>query len=199
LIMENRAHLIIKGAMRYGLYLGPALIAFNLFFYLAVDLASLDFGSITTLVFLLLLVPYLIGVYICMRFFRNKELSGYLSYVEGVRFGTTLMFFVGLFIIVYNLVFDKWIDPQYVGHVLDVLGQKAQVYAEQHKESAESMKSIIASIDSMKATADIKPKVGDVIMSIPVYAFGGLVMSLVIAAILKRKGDPFASAKRNND
>ena len=58
---------------------------------------------------------------------------------------------------------------------------------------------IIAEFDALKLAEAQSSKMAAPLKSIPINAFYGLVVSLVVSAIVKRKGDPFASAMKNID
>lgn len=195
--MENRAQTLFKGAMKYGMYLGPALVAVNILFYVAFDLSRFGYWSLMGIMSLQSIVPFVFGIYLCMKRFRDVEYGGTLSYAEGLRFGTMLMLFAGIILAGYSLVFNNWVDPAYVGHVQEVVAEKTIEYSQEIGLPDSDIDELIGQLDSMKVEETRKSKLLAPLMSIPMTAFAGLLVSLAVAAILKRKGDPFESAMKN--
>jgi hypothetical protein len=197
--MENQPQLLLRSAMRYGLYLGLVLVAFNILLYLAFDFSNWGYFSMMGIIGLFSFVPFVGGIYVCMKYYRDRELQGFMSYGEGIRFGTTLMLFAGMILAVYNLVFNNWIDPGYTSRLLEILAEKTVVFYEKMGATSAQIDQIIAEFDALKLAEAQSSKMAAPLKSIPINAFYGLVVSLVVSAIVKRKGDPFASAMKNID
>jgi len=186
---------MLKAAMHYGLILGIGLIVFKVAFFLLIDLEAYSLMSISLLTLLFSIVPLLAGVVLCMKHFRDKEFGGSMSYVEGLRYGTMLMLFAGILLAGYNLVFNNWISPDYVAQTQTILKDKTIEFMVHQKFPDSIIEQQVAKFDELIVAEDQKAKLVGPLYSIPMYGLAGLVISLIVAAFLKRNNkDSFSSA-----
>jgi hypothetical protein len=185
--MENRPLILIKAAMHYGLFFGPALIICHLLFYMLADIQTSGFLDIIGLLFLFSFVPVVSGIIICMKFFRDREFKGVMSYADGLRYGTLLMVFAGLLFAGYQMVFKKWVAPDYDTEMLVAMQTKGVEMLKATGQPEEEVKKFNDNMEAMKTPPDQSAQMFAPIMSIPTYAMGGLIISLVVAAIMRRK------------
>ncbi|MFT3739932.1 MAG: DUF4199 domain-containing protein [Breznakibacter sp.] len=195
--MVEKAMLLFKAAMRYGLYLGPLLILSHVLLYVFIDLEKHSLMGIMGWMFLFSFLPFVIGIYWLMKRFRNEDFGGFMRYWEGVRFGTTLMLFAGIITAGYQLVFNSWVDPAYAPRVQEVIAEKTVAFYEKTGVPQSQIDAFIKEYDKSTAEAAKQSQLTTSLMSIPMSAFMGFLVSLVIATILRRRGDPFESAMRN--
>lgn len=188
---------MFKSAMRYGLYLGPLLIVSHVLLYLFIDLQKYSLMGIMGWMFVFSFLPFVWGLYWLMKRFRNDDFGGFMSYWEGVRFGTTLMLFAGIITAGYQLVFNNWIDPAYGPRVQEIIAEKTVAFYERINAPQAQIDQYIKSYDKGVAEAASQSQLVLALKSIPMSAFLGFAVSLVVAAILKRKGDPFESAMKH--
>lgn len=192
---NNRPQIMLKAAMHYGLILGAGLIVFKVAFFLLIDLEAYSLMSISLLTLLFSVVPLLAGVVLCMKHFRDKEFRGSMSYVEGLRYGTMLMLFAGILLAGYDLVFNNWISPDYVAQTQTIIKDKTIEFMVRQKYPDSIIEEQSAVFDKLIVGEDKKAKLIGPLYSIPMYGLAGLVISLIVAAVLKRNNkDSFTSA-----
>jgi len=191
---------MLKAAMHYGLILGIGLIVFKVAFFLLIDLEAYGFMSISLLTLLFSIVPLLVGVVLCMKRFRDKEFGGTMSYMEGLRYGTMLMLFAGILLAGYDLVFNNWISPDYVAQTQTIIKDKTIEFMVRQKMPDSVIEQQVAEFDKLIVAEDQKAKLVGPLYSIPMYALAGLIISLIVAAFLKRDNkDAFSSAMKDVD
>lgn len=192
--MSNPAALMVKSAMKYGLYVGIALVCCNVLFYLGFNIDRLGLMQYLGMSFLFGFVPMVTCIVLSMKYFRDKDNGGFMTYGEGVRFGAQLMLFAGIIMAAYSLIFNTMIVPGYEIHVQEQVMEKTIVYLEKANlpdaELERQVGLLEAAVEEARKTSSLKTA----LWSIPQTALYGLVISLVVAAIFKRKQDPFASA-----
>lgn len=192
--MSNPASIMVKSTMKYGLYVGVALVSCSVLFYLGFNIDRLGLMQYLGLGFLFGFAPMVAGIVLSMKYFRDKDNGGFMTYGEGLRFGTQLMLFAGIIMATYSLIFNTMIVPGYDAHVQEMVMEKTIVYLEKaNLPDAEIERQVVlleTAVDEARKTSPLKTA----LWSIPQTAMYGFVISLVVAAIFKRKKDPFAQA-----
>ncbi|MCO4294196.1 DUF4199 domain-containing protein [Solitalea sp. MAHUQ-68] len=174
---ENDAQLIngpsvspLKTALKYGLYMGLGIIIFSLIMYtMSVPLDSklyyIQYGV------------YIAAIWFGIKYHRDIDLGGYMSYGRGLGCGTLIALVGGIIGAVYSFILFKYIDPDLVN----------QIFAVQEKsmlESGQSQEQVDQAINMSKKfmTPAMMGTIGVV-----VSLFSGFIVSLVLAFILKKE------------
>jgi hypothetical protein len=174
----------IRFAMNQGIILGIILIIVE-----GISIAfSLLFNIWMTVVLIAIFISLIVWT---LKKFRDQENGGLLEYGRGVKIGFLSIAFGALILVFFVFLYYQF-D-----------GQAFQEYLEEAKVQAEEsfLKLGISEDDVEKFTQESGSQTsltyafGRLINNM----FGAIVVSLVVAAIMKKKGDPFASAMEEID
>ncbi len=178
--MDERGPGRLKPAMTYGLTIAAVLIGLNLVAWLFKLDGSLWFQYLNWAV--------LVGVlYWALKSYRDQHLGGFITYGRAVRSGLLFFFFASLLYGFYTVLYFAYLDPEAIDRGLDAVEEL--YYARGISEEQ---------IDRMMQMATRMRSPGMQVISV---VFGttmlGLILSLLISVLVRRKGDPFAEAMRN--
>ena len=113
--MENQNYPAWKHAITYGIYLGVALIILSLLFYVS-DLYTSSWTSY------IIYAVLLGGIVISAITYRDKHLSGYISYKESFLVGFYTALFAAILTAIYTGIFMSFAGEEYKAIIL----QKAE-------------------------------------------------------------------------
>jgi len=178
--MEQKKTSSIKFAMTYGLYVGLASIVYSVVLYFA----GISLNSAASNLGLLILI---LGIGISVKNYRDLENGGFLEFGEGFKIGVLVSMFSGVFSSFYQLIFMKFIDPS-------ILDKMKDMYYENAIEKGMS-EAQLSQMDGMMGII-YNPFVLFLAGILSSLIFGALI-SLVAAAILKKKGDAFENIMSN--
>jgi hypothetical protein len=159
-----------KYAMQYGLYLG---IYTTIRFFFGVShnifLSLLAF-------FMWMAIPILL--YYIIRQYRDRQLDGVITYRTAWGLGCELYFFTGLIVELFQFIYFQFIDKEYL------------------KKGFEMSKEFYAKFNLPQENFDMMEKItqphfyvmSDFLIS---FLLGGCLISLIIAAVVQRKPNPF--------
>ncbi len=172
--MEQDRSIIFKNAMQAGLYVGVAAIIYNLLLYISGVEYYNPFSSASYLPFLSFVILFAGMLYFSKKY-RDDILGGYISYGNAVGYGVLIAFFYSVIVITYSWVFTKFIDPDIEATIRDLTEQ--YMLDQGMKES--QVEKVIAMQDKMQGAA--------LIISLVVYTFFGLILSLISSAFVKKE------------
>jgi hypothetical protein len=183
--MENKTSAYLKSALNSGLIFGVILVIIQLAFWMF-NIMPVGIGKSLLLV-LFNLVIYVIGLYWFTKSFRNGVLDGFINYGHAFLYGLAVVILSTILVIIYNLIFNKFIDPEYTTRVLKASANWTEEFL-RSKGLSESQ--ISDAVDKMMAKANpsaikvaITTLIGGVIM--------GAIASLISSAFAKKIKDPF--------
>lgn len=159
--------------LRYGFITGFLLIIFSLVLYLA-DLSE---NRALTLSGWLIVVA---GLVLAMKAFRQEN-NGFMEYGQGLGIGTIVGALAGVLAGIFGAIYTSYIDPSIVQKALD---KQVMQMEDQGMSQAQIDKAI--EYGNM-----FSGPVAIVIFSIVLYAIGAFILSLIIAAIMKRSRPEF--------
>lgn len=183
--MENKTSVFLKSALNSGLIFGVLMVIIQLATWMF-NFIPVGFGkSMLFLLFSLLL--YIIILFYFTKSYRSGILDGYINYGHAFLYGLAVFFIATIISVVYNYIFNKYIDPEYTTRVL----KASATWTEEFMRGKGVPETTISdTIDKMMEKA--KPSaikaaitgiIGGVIM--------GAIVSLISSAFAKKVQDPF--------
>ena len=161
-------------ALKWGGILGLVLIVYSLVLFLTGTFGDSRLGWVST-------VLSIGGLVLAMREFRTQN-RGYMAYGEGVGVGTLTAAISGLLSALFTTFYTTIIDP----NVMQQMIERVRVQYEERGMSDEQIDQAMGFVERMQS-----PGITFAIGVIGAALFG-LLLSLIIAAIMRRKRDnPF--------
>ncbi len=162
-------------ALKWGLITGVALIVYTTVLY---TLGQMQSGGLTALVYVIIAVCLVLAI----REFRTLN-GGYLSISDGVGLGALASAISGFISATYNLIYTTFIDPG----ILEQMQNQARANLEdQGKLTDEQIEQTLEIMQKFQSPGLL------FLMGILGSILVGVVFSLIISAIMRRKKDnPF--------
>ncbi|MGQ1784034.1 MULTISPECIES: DUF4199 domain-containing protein [unclassified Saccharicrinis] len=157
----------------YGLYLGIASIVFSLITFYSGMLGDKYFsylGFVITIAF----------VFLGLKYYKEKENGGFMKYGQGVGLGVLISLVGGVLSSAFTFVYFSFIDPAKHQELLAVI-QEQQLQAGVPEAQLEQIEGVMSMMLSPMSLA---------LMGVVGAVFGGLIISLIISAILKKDPEP---------
>lgn len=183
--MENRTSTFLKSALNNGLIFGVILVILQLAFWMF-NILPVGIGKII-LIFLFNLVIYIFGIYWFTKSYRNGILDGYINYGHAFLYGLAVVVLSTILIIIYNFIFNKFIDPEYTTRFLKASANWAEEFL---KSKGFSESQISKAVDKIMAKGLISP-LKTVFKSLIESVIMGVIVSLISSAFAKKIKDPF--------
>lgn len=166
-----------KSAVQYGVIFGVIMILeFVIPYAMGIDLLTNKTLGLVINLLNFLFLPILLIV-IALNNFKKNVNNGYMSFAQGIKAGVTVTVIAGLVFAVFNIIFNM-IFPEYA---IEILSKTKQVMLETNpnmtQEQVDMSISMVEKFSSPYITAPV---------TIAMYAFIGLIYSLIISAILKK-------------
>lgn len=167
--MENQ--ISSKNIMiNYGVYLAVASILINLIFYAT--------GTLISLGWLIGIIGF--GLVIAIIIFGIKKYkeanNGIISWGQAVKIGVGISIVSGVIGVLYNLIFNNYIDPTMQDQIMDIQRQ-AWADANMTSEQIEAAEEMANNFSSPTITSAIQ---------IVASAFFGFIISAIAGAIMKK-------------
>lgn len=169
---ENPRPSKVKSALNYGAVLGLILTVISLLTYILEMYASSWVGWIGNIILVL-------GVVWGIKRYRDEELGGFISYGQGVGYGTLIGLFAGIII--------SFVTYLYLGFVDD--GMIQFILSEQERTLYEKGMSTEQTEMMMKTTKMMTSPGAIAIFGIFGQVFFAFITSLVAMAFLKKESD----------
>ncbi len=183
--MKDSYKIFFKTALISSIIFGTILVLYDLILWM-LNIMPVGLGRIM-LLFLINILIYICGGVWFTRSYRNGELNGFINYGHAYLFGLTLFIFITLILVIYNFVFNKYIDPEYSKRVLEAVKNWTEEFL-RSKNASESQ--ISDAVDKIKAAGIPSP----LSAAKKVLIFGlifGAISSLISSAFAKKVEDPF--------
>jgi len=159
-----------KSAMICGLYIGIALIIYQVILYLTNQNMNPSFGWITYVILT-------VGVFLSQTGYRDNVIDGNIKYSTALRYGVSVMIFAGIIQSLYTVVLFKYIDPSLLEKISNT--------------QEEFMKHKGFSDDEIEQMSEIMLKFRNpffyVFSNLFGYAFYGFIISLVTSFFVKKE------------
>lgn len=163
-----------------GAKLGFALVAFLTIMYMTGQLLESPLTSLSWLI-------YIAVIYLTMKGFRDKCNEGFLTYGQGLVFGLKISALSGIFVGLFYFILMSYIDPDFREAMIAVA-----------EEAALAMGLPESQVEQMRPSFEMTTNPWLMLFSNMLSGlFNGTLISLVVAAFVKRKGDSFQEVMRN--
>jgi hypothetical protein len=172
--MEQKSNTLVKSAMSFGLYLGLAVIAYTVLLYALGETTNKMLSYVSFLI-------YLIGAGWAVKTYRDKTNGGYIEFGQAYLLSFLVFVFSGIIVSFFSFILFKYIDPS----LMDQIWEQAQEEAMKKGVSEEQL------AQSEKVMKMFQSPMVMFIAGIINSAIIGAVLSLIIAAVFKRKGNPY--------
>jgi hypothetical protein len=160
-----------KSAMTYGIYLAAALIFYNVVLYVLGESMNKTLGLITWVIMA-------VGIYLCQKDYRDKELGGYIDYSKALGFGVAIMLFAGVLNALYTVVLMK-IDPSLIDQIR-IMQEEALMQQGMSDDQIEMASAMMSKLQSPLII---------VVSSLFSFALIGFIISLITSIFIKQKAD----------
>ena len=170
---------MLKTSLKFGLWAGVIMAAGG---SISCIIYSKDFNMDTgEILGYTSMVLALTSIFFGIRHYRNNRLGGKISYIQGVKVGLTISAIAGVIYSIYSIIFYKFLFP-------DFMEKYMQFYTDKIKNSGASQEVIAKQLADMQTNMALYNNLlfQVLIMFATVFAVG-LVITLISAAILKRK------------
>jgi len=181
---------MIKKCMNDGLIFGVILVILNVLIYVLIDFETLSFWSIMSFALLSAFLPLVVGIIVFLVKYKKNDLGGFISYGNGLKYGTLLTLFASIILSFYTIVFNNFIDKEYAHKQQQIIMSKTYEFME---SSGLPDKVIDEKMDEMEAAIEAEvqnSKFMSPIKSIFFLTFVGFIISLIVAAIVKKEPQP---------
>ncbi|GAO29545.1 DUF4199 domain-containing protein [Geofilum rubicundum] len=126
-------------------------------------------------------------IYQTMRGYRDKFHGGFLSYGQGLLFGIRISTLAGIIIGFYYFIMFSFVDPS----LRDLMFAEAE-------EAYLALGMSESAVENMQGSIEMSTNPWVLLISNAIGGlFNGLIVSLVVALFVKRKGDPFQEVMRD--
>jgi uncharacterized membrane protein (DUF106 family) len=162
-----------NAGMRFGLFTGLALIAFDLILYVAGLKDPADPNPVQHMAWIILIAGIIMGI----KYFKDNN-EGIMSLGEAMGSGTIVAVIAALIGAAYLILFLNFIDPAFIEEVRAVAKQQAMEQNNLSEEDYEQMAGMMNTFTSPTFLA---------ISSVIIYAIIGAIISLIGGLIMRSK------------
>jgi hypothetical protein len=183
--MENKTSSFLKSALNSGLIFGVILIILQLAFWMF-NIMPVGIGK-SLLLLLFNLIIAVVGIYWFTKSYRNGVLDGYINYGHAFLYGLTVFFLSTIILIIYNYIFNKFIDPEYASRILKATVNSTEEYMRSHGVPDSTITETIDKINAKGLPSPLKSATTSLIYGVIM----GAIVSLISSAFAKKVQDPF--------
>jgi hypothetical protein len=182
--MENKPS-IWQFTMTYGAILGIVTVIFSLILYMA-GYMPYNFKRMifVGLISLILTIAFLI---VGTKAYRDKVLGGSIPYGKAVMVGMLIVVFSTIIGSFYNLVFNLFIDPEYMNKVLEATKSWTYDWMNNMGAPDAQIEDAIERIEKQQANSTPMKLFFKSIYTSVIF---GLILSLITSAFIKKNPNP---------
>ncbi len=166
-------------AIKWGLILGIILIVYSLLLYFLDLTTNRALGWVSFLISIIIVV---LGI----KSFRDDINNGVISFSKAFGVGILICLFAGIVSSIFTYIQLSLISPELVDKMIELTEEKLL-----ERGISEDMIETQMAISKKFMTPSMMA-----IMSLIWFVVFGAIVSLIVAAILKKEGDPFASSEQ---
>ncbi len=181
--MDNKS-VIWKNSVNYGIILGFIFIIYSVILYI-LNIMPISFIAIGIL--LINIVILIVGVVIGIKQIRDKTLDGSINFGYALLSGLIIIIIASIFNSIYSYIFNVYIDPEYLNKVLEANKEWVSNFMTKRGVPEVEIERQLNLMESKPIPTPIKSSVQSLIM----FSAIGAVVSLIVAAILKKDKQQF--------
>ena len=189
IIPMEKKQSVLQFAMTYGAILGIILVVISILMYVMNIVPDKAGKAVLLSLFNLLVV--VIFVIISMRSYRDKVMNGFIPYWNAFTVGLMVVVFAAVITSFYALIFNTLIDPGYTERVYEALKNNMYDMYTNMGLTESQIDRAMSRIESQQANYT---PLNAFYTGILGSAFMGSVVSLIIAAFVKKNPTPFENA-----
>lgn len=184
--METQTKSLLTSTMTYGLYLGLVLVIYSILLFV---LGVVPAGFLKPMLLLLTtIVIYIIGITISTKKVRSEIYAGEVSYGQAFVIGLLIAITAAIVSTFYSYIQSTLIDPDYFMRTISAQKEWTINFMQSKGVSEDQIDKAIAKFDEqIKNYSSIKNTLKGFLGSV----IFGLIISLITAAFLKKKTNPF--------
>ncbi|MDD2279717.1 MAG: DUF4199 domain-containing protein [Bacteroidales bacterium] len=180
--MNSKIKLLLKSTTTYGLALGVIVVIYSLLLYL---LGIMPIGIVKPFIFFVVSVAiFFTGILIFSKKVSNEIYGGEVTFQQGLMIGILIGFFAAIITSAYSYLQNVIIDPEYMGNYINAQSEWMANYMSSKGISGDQIEKALEGLEVKK---DVKITFGTYILSVLSSTFGFAIISLVTAAIIKKK------------
>jgi hypothetical protein len=172
--MEKNSNISFKSAMNAGAIVGISLILFSLLLYVL----GLTMSKSASYIGYLVLAA---GIYFTGKYYRDKELGGFITYGKALGYGVIVTFFASIILAFFTYILFKFVDTSLVDKMLQ-MSEEELINKGMPEEQIEMAMNMTRKF--------MKPEIMP-FMIVLGYVFTGFLISLITSLLVKKEGNPF--------
>jgi hypothetical protein len=181
IIMETNKNSLFKSTLTLGATLGIALIIYSILLYILNLSLNKSLGYISYVIIIG-------GLYFAIKQYRDKEQNGFITYGKALGVGALVLLFASIIASIYTYIFFAYIDPNIINKILEMSQTKL---LEKGMSDDQIQTALQMSAKFMKpGLMAIFGFIGQM--------FFGFILTLIVAAFLKKEQNLFATSENNN-
>jgi len=186
--METKTSTFLKSAVNSGLIFGVIMIIISLASWM---LNFMPVGIGKSLLYLLFsIVLYTVILFYFTKSYRDGMLGGYINYGHAFLYGLTVFMIASLLSVIYNFIFNKFIDPEYAGRVVKASVNATEEYMRSKGVPDAQISDMVDKMMERAKPSAIKTAITGLIGG----AVVGAIVSLISSAFAKKAKDPFVES-----
>jgi prepilin signal peptidase PulO-like enzyme (type II secretory pathway) len=182
--MENKMPDFWRSVLNGGVIFGIVLIIMQLLMWMF-NFIPVSFGTVMlTLLFNLVLAVVILFVF--TKSYREKEMGGFISYGQAFKFGFMIYLVATVILVIYNLIFMKFIDPGYMERVMQVTSEATENAMRKRGMQEDQISRMLERMAERGKPTIVKTLVSSLISGVIL----GAITSAISSAFAKKEANP---------
>lgn len=184
--MEQNIKMLFQSFMRYGAYFGLLQVFGAILFYLTVNPETIGFLHLALTYLVFASFPWIGGLIFLTNSYKKNELGGFISMPEILQFSAFIGLFGGVFIVLFGLIFNKYIDSHFLSNIINTLSVKLVAIMEASKSSQAEIDNLILQLNTYKELVEKGVSVTEAFVSALQYSFNALITMVIFGWFLRK-------------
>jgi hypothetical protein len=182
--MENKMPDFWKSVLNGGVIFGIVLIIMQLLMWMF-NFIPVGFGpGMLALLFNIILAVAILFIF--TKSYRERELGGFISYGQAFKFGFMIYLVATVILVIYNVIFMKFIDPGYMERVLQVTMEATENAMRKRGLPEEQISSLVERMAERAKPTIVRSLVTTLISGV----IFGAITSAISSAFAKKEANP---------